>query len=146
MIICPKCKSANVSVNRECSNINTFGSHKRIHRDTSIIFTADHNTSSTYVSYRTTALCKNCGYTWTVGGSGAGVSVWSLLGVCFIIIAISFGLLYFSLHNLFGGYGKSANQTSQTNIQAQKISNGMQIQEESYQEILKITEVKLQSD
>ena len=114
MLICPKCSSANVTVNRECSNINSFECHKRIHKDTSIIFPADRNRSSTYVSYRTTALCKNCGYSWTVGSSTEGAL--SVLALCFIIILVGIGLMYFSLHLLFNRH--SNNETSTVTTEA----------------------------
>ena len=113
-MLCPKCNSANITFNRECSNIYSYGSNKRIHKDTSIFIPSDFNRTTTSVSYHTTALCKNCGYSWIPEASGTGIILLKIWGFSLLLLLIGIGLMYFSIHSIIKKHSKSNTSTVTT--------------------------------
>ena len=87
-MLCPRCKENRIALQREYAGTSYSMDHMHTGISRSWFFPANRMNMNERASYRTIAICKNCGYTWTVSGD-AQYSI-NLFGLIICIALIGF--------------------------------------------------------
>lgn len=90
---CPRCKGNNVVISREYSGSTNKVDYMRTGVKSSWFIPASKINESRQVKYRTVALCKECGNSWTVSSQSDNNSV--ILSVIVLVILIVLGIWAF---------------------------------------------------
>ncbi len=106
-MLCPRCKSNSVLISREHAGTSYMVNHMTTGVKRSWFIPSERSNVQSDSRYRTIAVCRECGYTWSLSDSQQGGNALTL--ILFLI------LVYFAHRFIAGDFGSTKNGTSPKN-------------------------------